>query len=280
MDDPSPSAGAPSTGAPNDAAETDRQTQARLEEIERQIKRDQPLTSAIRPLVAGLEPEYRGGEAAANFLAGINALGQKYDRMRFVRGDGNCYYRAFLYSLAETVSNDPKKPCADLCRFVKEDVWTAVVEAGYDPDMLEIFYESFVELLEKVAGGNLSADQLHAEMNEENSTSDYCTWFLRVVTAVHLKSNADRFLPFMEGGVDIDTFCKASVEPMGKECENVQVLALAEALGIQVVIAYLDGHDLAGGTVTQHTFGPSDGSHRVKLCFLYRPGHYDILYPR
>jgi ubiquitin thioesterase protein OTUB1 len=207
--------------------------------------------------------------------------------MRFVRGDGNCYYRAFLYSLAETVLNDPKKSTggsggagADLCRFVKEDLWSGVVEAGYDPDMLEIFYESFVELLEKVSGGTLSAEQLHDEMNEENSTSDYCTWFLRVVTAVHLKSNADRFLPFMEGGVDVDTFCKASVEPMGKECENVQVLALAEALGIQVVIAYLDGHDLVDGAVTQHTFGPTDGSHRWKLCFLYRPGHYDILYPK
>jgi ubiquitin thioesterase protein OTUB1 len=67
---------------------------------------------------------------------------------------------------------------------------------------------------------------------------------------------------------------------MGKECENVQVLALAEALGIQVVIAYLDGHDLVDGIVSQHSFGPSDGSKRVKLHFLYRPGHYDILYPR
>jgi ubiquitin thioesterase protein OTUB1 len=263
----------------SDAAELDRQTQARLEEIETQVKTDQPLTSTVRPLVASLEPEYRAAAAAGNFLAGLQALGKTYDRMRMVRGDGNCYYRAFLYSLAEYYLQSSKEQGAELVRLIKEDVWTSVLAAGYDPDMLEVFHDSLVDLVERIAERKLNAEQLHDEMNQENSTSDYCTWFLRVVTAVHLKTNADRFLPFMEGGVDIESFCKASVEPMGKECENVQVLALAEALGIQVVVAYLDGHDLVGGNVSQHVFGPADGSSLAKLHFLYRPGHYDILYP-
>jgi ubiquitin thioesterase protein OTUB1 len=263
----------------SDAAELDRQTQARLEEIESQVRAEQPLTSSIRPLAASLEPEYRDAAAAGNFLAGVQALGKTYNRMRMVRGDGNCYYRAFLYSLAENFLQSPLEQVSELLRFIKEEVLTAVLSAGYDPDMLEVFYDSLVDLVERIAERKLTAEQFHEEMNQENSTSDYCTWFLRVVTAVHLKTNADRFLPFMEGGIDIESFCKTSVEPMGKECENVQVLALAEALGIQVVVAYLDGHDLVGGNVSQHVFGPTDGSIRANLHFLYRPGHYDILYP-
>jgi len=39
----------------------------------------------------------------------------------------------------------------------------------------------------------------------------------------------------------MDSFCKAEVEPMGKECEQVQITALSEYLQIAIEIAYLDG---------------------------------------
>lgn len=66
---------------------------------------------------------------------------------------------------------------------------------------------------------------------------------------------------------------------MGKECEQVQVVALAEALGVQVKIEYLDGHDLTNnGKLTSHVFGPKDAV--LKLTMLYRPGHYDLLQKR
>lgn len=36
-------------------------------------------------------------------------------------------------------------------------------------------------------------------------------------------------------------YCQREVEPMGKECEQVHVIALTEYLGIAVRIEYLDG---------------------------------------
>ena len=68
----------------------------------------------------------------------------------------------------------------------------------------------------------------------------------------YLRRNADRFLPFVECsfvgedrdrdiGGDMARFCSQEVEAMGRECEQVQVMALAEALGVQVEIEYLDG---------------------------------------
>jgi ubiquitin thioesterase protein OTUB1 len=116
-------------------------------------------------------------------------------------------------------------------------------------------------------------------MNEETATSDYCTWYLRVVTAMHLKQDPDRFLPFIDQpGFDIPQFCQREVEPMGKECQHVQVLALAEAFGVLVKIEYLDGHNLVNGTLVQHTFGPDTAA--THLTLLYRPGHYDIVYQK
>jgi ubiquitin thioesterase protein OTUB1 len=57
----------------------------------------------------------------------------------------------------------------------------------------------------------------------------------------------------------------------------VTALALAEAIGVQVKIEYLDGHALVNGKVAHHTVGPESAA--LHLTLLYRPGHYDILYP-
>jgi Peptidase C65 Otubain len=57
----------------------------------------------------------------------------------------------------------------------------------------------------------------------------------------------------------------------------IQALALAEAFGVQVKIEYLDGHALVNGKLAQHVVGPENAAWHLTL--LYRPGHYDILYP-
>jgi ubiquitin thioesterase protein OTUB1 len=254
-----------------DQQDLDRQTEVRLQEIESKVK-EQPLTSECVP-IASLQTEYK--DSSTHFTKGISALEQTYDCMRTIRGDGNCYYRAFLYSLATHILTNPLNGPV-LLKTIKEDSWKQVLAAGYDEFMLEAFYDAVVDLLERVIQGKLTQESLHAELNEETGTSDYATWYLRVVAATHLKTDPDRFLPFMEG-MNVDTFCKTEVEPMGKECGQVQILAIAEALAIEVVIEYLDGHD-AQGQVTKHTFGPDSAS--IRLHFLYRPGHYDILYAK
>ena len=105
-----------------------------------------------------------------------------------------------------------------------------------------------------------------------------------------MKSNPDRFLPFLladelHGNMDIATFCSREVEPMGRECGMVTVAALAECLGVKVVIEYVDGRLSNGGgsgeEVVNHVFGEVEGEggkDQMCLTLLYRPGHYDILY--
>lgn len=237
----------------DDLAELHRQNDARLQEIEATAK-EQPLTSELQSL---------------------SLLPQVHDvtRTRRVRGDGNCYYRAFLYQLCERLLESDDTVAAQFLQWIKVDSWKQVLAADYEELMLEAFYDTIVELLEKVVHKKHTKETLHQELNEENGTSDYCTWYLRVVTATHLKSDPDRFLPFVTTpGLDMAQFCQREVEPMGQECEQVQVLALAEATGVQVTIDYLVQEQ-----VTRHVFGPEDA--KIRLHLLYRPGHYDILYP-
>lgn len=95
-------------------------------------------------------------------------------------------------------------------------------------------------------------------------------------------------------------FCKASVEPMGEESDHIHITALSDALGVPIRVVYLDRSscDAANPTVNYHDFIPSsnprgaiseqqdsiESSARQQtkpfITLLYRPGHYDILYPK
>jgi ubiquitin thioesterase protein OTUB1 len=42
-------------------------------------------------------------------------------------------------------------------------------------------------------------------------------------------------------GAGMQEFCAREVEPMGVECEHVQIAALTDMIGLRVDIEYLDG---------------------------------------
>ena len=73
---------------------------------------------------------------------------------------------------------------------------------------------------------------------------------------------------------------------MGKECEQVQIVALMKALSVRVRIEYLDGRPVKeGGNLPFHVLpeeeegggGGGGGGGEVVVALLYRPGHYDVL---
>jgi hypothetical protein len=61
--------------------------------------------------------------------------------------------------------------------------------------------------------------------------------------AGHLRRHEERFFPFIDGGMDLDmaSYCRREVEPTGRECEQLHIVALTEYLGLRVAIEYLDG---------------------------------------
>ncbi|NXN98003.1 OTUB1 thioesterase, partial [Rhinopomastus cyanomelas] len=60
---------------------------------------------------------------------------------------------------------------------------------------------------------------------------------------------------------------------MSKESDHIHVIALARALQVPILVEYMDRG--AGGATNPHVF--PEGS-QPRVCLLYRPGHYDILY--
>jgi len=282
--------------------------------IESEIRETQPLTSLPLPL-SDLVQHYANdadtNSSAFNhtnlFLKGALYLCGKYDKYRKIRGDGNCYYRAFLYSLVEDLLRrlkngveGAKEELTRLQTFAKESMKTCTQVYGYDEFALEMFHEEFLDLINSLSKWDtITQADLHKRLTQEGGTSEYCTWYLRVLTACQLKSDPDRFTSFIcfaeddpsssdtgnvDGAMDINTYCTRVVEPMGKECGMVQVIALAESMGVNVSIEYLDGRDFDENRgLMVHKFVGCDTKVERKVgishvTLLYRPGHYDILY--
>lgn len=67
---------------------------------------------------------------------------------------------------------------------------------------------------------------------------------------------------------------------MGRESDHIHIVALTKALKVPVCVEYMDRE---GHSCNSFNFNPNDevDSATVKpdLTLLYRPGHYDILYP-
>jgi ubiquitin thioesterase protein OTUB1 len=87
------------------------------------------------------------------------------------------------------------------------------------------------------------------------------------------------------------------VEPMGEESDHVHIIALSDALGVPIQVMYLDRSSCDSGnlSVNHHDFIPAANSsegegdaamssttaaEKPYITLLYRPGHYDILYPK
>ena len=199
------------------------------------------------------------------------------------------FYRAFLLTLCESLAkeggggggggvvslsaNGELARVAALLAGALKDCGTA----GYDSSTLEMFHAELVSVLDFLASppSGCSPAGLLAMLGEEGGPSEYATWFLRALTACQLKKDRERFAMYLPDNYfgDLDGFVEKEVLPMGREVEQVQIIALVEYFGVRVSIEYLDGHS---EKVSCHELGSDESVTILKL--LYRPGHYDALY--
>ena len=208
-------------------------TQAQLEAIESDIKATQPLTSPLLP-ISVLVQQYTnnnvntntdtdadddddettatggGSGSQAGFLQAATFLSKKYTSYRTIRGDGNCYYRSFLYSLCERLlrsllllddnnntndNNDNTNDIASKKEFnrIKQHISKSlkwVCQYGYDEYTIDMFHEELVELFDFIQAQVVQVSkkkknasvtdvvvledalkELHTKLNEENAVS-------------------------------------------------------------------------------------------------------------
>lgn len=127
----------------------DQLTMGQTEAIKDQIKAEQPLIDTMQAVISLLD-QYKDAELPG-FAKGIVDLDNKYRGLRKVRGDGNCFYRAFLYGyldilvklneskLAESVNlaNAERDRVLEVVKNSMNDL----VAVGYSEFTIETFYE-------------------------------------------------------------------------------------------------------------------------------------------
>ncbi|ORY74615.1 peptidase C65 Otubain-domain-containing protein [Protomyces lactucae-debilis] len=220
-----------------------------------------PLLSQNQP-ISVLAAEYAHGNPA--FLQKIAALGQ-HARYYKTRGDGNCFYRAWLFSLFSQVRTSGDDAVAQLDKNLKACAHL-LDAAGFVSIVYEDFLETTIELLH--------ATDLHASINDPE-ISNAAVVYIRFVTSAYIKQHAESYMPYLDEGEVLPRWCERWVEAMDAEADHLQINGLVNALHVGVDIVYLDRS--AGDEATVHQVRPDEGDavHVVKL--LYRPGHYDVL---
>ncbi|KHG24297.1 hypothetical protein F383_08215 [Gossypium arboreum] len=231
------------------------------------------------PFVGDKEPlsmlaaEYESGSPI--LLEKIKVLDQQYAAIRRTRGDGNCFFRSFMFSYLEHILESQDRAEVDRIKGNVEECRKTLQSLGHTDFTFEDFFSLFLEQLECVLQG------------KEDS--------IRFVTSGEIRKRSEFFEPFILGltNATVEQFCKSSVEPMGEESDHVHITALSDALGVPIRVVYLDRSscDIGGVSVNHHDFLPTLGDKSnakggstvpVKpfITLLYRPGHYDILYPK
>lgn len=264
-----------------------------------------PYVGDKEPL-SSLEAEYKSGSPI--LLEKIKVLTEQYGAIRRTRGDGNCFFRSFMFSYLEHILESQDQAEVERIKASVEICRKTLQGLGYADFTFEDFFSLFIEQLESVLQGNeasISHDELIVRSRDQ-SVSDYVVMFFRFVTSGEIRKRSEFFEPFILGlsNTTVEQFCKTSVEPMGEESDHVHITALSDALGVAIRVVYLDRSscDKEGGvSVNHHDFIPTSdnattttntntntsasasesesGSDKSPfIVLLYRPGHYDILY--
>lgn len=161
---------------------------------------------------------------------------------------------------------------------IAEESKAKLLSLNFPQFTIEDFYDTFIEVISKVEPKNNEKEvlgELYKVFNEQGY-SDYVVVYLRLITSGKLQEESEFYQNFIDGSYNsVAEFCHKEVEAMYKESDHIHIIAICAALGASVRVVYMDrGSEDA---VVAHDF-PDDGVPTVYL--LYRPSHYDILYPK
>lgn len=136
-----------------------------LEAIEKEVKTNSKLVAGKEDIGILLK-EY---EQNPSFLNGIQYLTSHYANIRKIRGDGNCFYRGFLFAFVERFYQQ-EQVLQDFLDRIKQ-TRTELVQVGYEDSTLEIFYDTLVEYVQNLK--NVQLADIEHYFSDENGESNY-----------------------------------------------------------------------------------------------------------
>lgn len=204
-----------------------------------------------------------------------NGILPRYGAIRYLRRDGSCFYRASLFRLLEQCVEDSS---------LLEHVTRAV--AVLRPQMLSMFQyaDDFCDVVEETLGaiqnGRIrNGTDLMDDVCDAGRT-EYLVFFFRYAVSCFLRAHCAEYEDFVlaMGFSGMDAYCAAEVEVVGSEADHMHMTAFAGAFAVRFVVEYLDNSP--GDVTNAHVVEPPTPlTPQSTVHLLYRPGHYDLLYP-
>lgn len=253
------------------AMDVERPSDQEIQAQEQSLKSDAESSALVgeKQGLTCLREEYADNPG---FLPKVEALSKRYSAMRKTRPDGNCFYRAYLYGIFEILVEQPTLRSTFLEK--AKGTLEYCLGAGYEQVAVEDFHEEFVASVERLGAPGASprtVDEILAECD------GYLICWARVLTSATLKRRAEEFSAFLSSHSSIAEFCTQEVDPMARDADHLQIAALSSFLGVPATVVYLDQSD--GDAAAEHVFEVGPACPYPPVHLLYRPGHYDLIYP-
>ncbi|CAI5494659.1 unnamed protein product, partial [Closterium sp. Naga37s-1] len=198
-----------------------------------------PCDPPQEPLSA-LASEYAAG--SSTFQDKIEHLAAEYEAIRRTRGDGNCFFRCFLFALLEHLLQGGSK---EECEQVRERVARSeqrLRDLGYTEFTWEDFAAEYRELLDAVdpstAAEKIKVDGL-LKRCQDPDCSNYAVMFLRFITSADIQHRADFFHPFLPdamAGMGTPKEAAKQWSPWGEESDHAHITA---GLSVPILVTYL-----------------------------------------
>jgi len=208
------------------------------------------------------------------FEKSLQTLKSKYSSIRYIRRDGNCFYRAYLYRLFEYIcmSNDHLTYKNVLNKI--ENSRTILENNGFEWMVVEDFYNVFLSELKFM----ITLEENNEKINflnllfSDREKGNYMISYMRMLISAYIKENRILYENFIFDE-DLDSWCRREVEPIDVECDNIQIIAITNCFDVGVMI-----ESLGEKKIDIIKFPEELIEDKLFIRLLFRPGHYDILY--
>ncbi|XP_044953085.1 uncharacterized protein LOC123403197 isoform X1 [Hordeum vulgare subsp. vulgare] len=210
-----------------------------------------------------------------------------YSECRSVIGDGECFYRSFIFSYLEQVIDRQDTHEERRLLHVVKRVARQHANLRWNSEFSRSS-RAFKNLIKKVKRW-----KRHGRWNSRKSTSSYrkekllnffseydttldIFIFLRLVVAIEICSHREvyeQLIPGLRENYSLEDWCIRRVTPARRFTDHVMMLALATALEVPLRVERVRGvyhPDIYTGT----------GVPRPSVTLLYSGNHYEIIYPR
>eukprot|EP00928_Gymnodinium_smaydae_P000684 TRINITY_DN10264_c0_g1_i1.p1 TRINITY_DN10264_c0_g1~~TRINITY_DN10264_c0_g1_i1.p1 ORF type:complete len:391 (+),score=78.02 TRINITY_DN10264_c0_g1_i1:71-1243(+) len=238
-----------------------------------------PSVGRRRP-IAALKAECRFNQGK---LDKIQRLAESYSHWRPIRGDGNCYYRTVAFGALEAALAREARPAS---------IFEAFESVSYEDSAQQCSHDKLVRQLKTLT----SADQLEQwvlrDVAADEALVRACRRLVRMFLVRWADAKAPNGLTYNEivSALDssyatIEEYCAKVIDPMGRDAETLALDLLPRQLGVTLRLWILDRRDevdlvwcdMPGFQMEQATSSKND---RLLVHALFKPGHYDLLYPR